>query len=160
MSAESNQVASSATSNTPKKRGRPKKVVPQDVSPVERPSAPHNPPNPKQYMGYKGECVRVRINRNPNEAQFDALVTPTCGDLPKFKFRCNVPLVMPIELYNTLLDTTVVVPASGTCGPDEVRQDETLVRIPTQYLGPATWEDFQAFLAENRPKPLNPPKNR
>lgn len=161
MSAESNQVANSATPNAPKKRGRPKKEAPLPAVVEEsRPSSDRLYPKGVNRRGFNGECVRVKINRNPHEAGFGNLVVPSCGELPKFGFRVNVPVVMPIELFNTLRDTAVEIPSSGTCGPDDVRQTETVVRIPYQYLGSATWEDFEAFLAENRPKALNASKNR
>lgn len=159
MSAESNQVANSATPNAPKKRGRPKKEAPLPAVVENKPGERLYPSNLNK-RGFSGECVRVKINRNPHEAGFGHLVTPTCGELPKYGFRVNVPVVMPIELFNSLSDTAVEVLSPGTCGPDEARQTETIVRIPYQYLGSATWEDFEAFLAENRPKPLNAPKNR
>jgi hypothetical protein len=162
MSAESNQVANSATPPTAKKRGRPKKAAPlaaiEESVPVNTRERFH--PEKANRRGFSGQCVKVKIIRNPNEASFDSFVKLSCGELPKVSVRPNVPVIIPIEAYNTLLDTTIEVVSAGTVGPDEERQIETLVRIPHQYLGAATWEEYEAFLAENRSKPLNPPKNR
>lgn len=124
---------------------------------IERGGADEN--KDKQYRGFCGQCVKIRIPYNSGESRYPQLLTVSLGDLPKVHILVNRNVIVPTEIYGVLTDTTVEVPAPGNLGPDEgQRETETFVRIPVQYQGSATWEEYEAFLASERPKPIVPAK--
>jgi len=156
--------------STPQKRGpgRPKKeaLIPKVRKPYgmkdsevfegKTPKASSG----KQYRGFCGQCVKIKIPSNNGEPRFPSILDVKLGDLPAVHILVNREVIVPIEALGVLNDTTVNVPAPGVLAHDSgPRQEETFVRIPVQFFGNATWEEYEAFLAKERSKPITPTKS-
>ena len=161
---ETPEVASEAT---PKKRGpgRPKNLRPKvrkpygmkDASIFEGKVSKENAK--KDYRGFCGQCVRIKILSNNGEPRFPSILDVKLGDLPACHILVNREVIVPTEILGVLNDTAVDIPAPGILSPEDgPRGTETFVRIPVQVFGTATWDEYEAFLAKERPKPIVPTK--
>lgn len=173
MRQDETQVAPVEVDATPIKRGvgRPRKVKPpakqfkeprkpygmKDSDAMEKGGSAEN--QNKKYRGFSGQCVRLKIIANGGESRFPSFLSIKLGDLPAVHIRANREVIVPVEALGVLNDTTVEIPKPGTIGPGEEREGEALVRIPLQVFGPASWEEYEAFLGKERAKPLDPVKN-
>lgn len=166
MSQEEIKVAPEAT---PQKRGpgRPKKeaLIPKVRKPYgmkdsevfegKTPKASSS----KQYRGFCGQCVKIKIPSNNGEPRFPSILDVKLGDLPAVHILVNREVIVPTEILGVLNDTAVEIPAPGILAHDSGPRDtETFVRIPVQVFGTATWDEYEAFLAKERPKPIVPTK--
>lgn len=115
----------------------------------------------QQYRGFCGKCAKIKVVSNRGEVRFPMLLDLKLGDLPAIHVLVNKEVIVPIEAVGILNDTAVQIPASGVLPADSgPREDETFVRIPYMFLGDATWDEYEAFLASERSKPILPTKKQ
>lgn len=171
MSHEETEATSVMTEAPPKRKpGRPKSTEPKVQRPkvrkpygMKKASIMEGKPSKEQaatpYRGFCGKCARIKVLSNSGETRFPLLLDLKLGDLPAIHILCNREVIVPIEAVGILNDTAVDVPRSGVLPADSPqRESETFVRIPYQFFGEATWEEYEAFLEKERPKAIVPSK--
>ena len=157
----STKEAPQKTSKAPRKpRGpnKPKKVLPAHKEGVHAVIVEGKKVN--KNIKWCGEYVRVKVYHeasNPKGGMFEF----GSGELPRFFVSPNVECIMPIEIFNGLKDTTTEV---LDCDMDNARQGRGVeygtrlnVRIPYQFIGKATEEEYKAQMREQALLPVYKP---
>lgn len=153
----SNEIkAAEAASQVKRGRGRPRKVAPATPSPT-----PEKTEKWPYYCGsvkVSGKCQKIKIIANGDQLDFPRRLSLKLGDLPRIKVLANREIILPVEYISILKDTQTEILVSRVYSEGDVERFETKVRIPYQFIGEVTWEEYQAFRAEENKKPVAPPK--
>ena len=118
-----------------------------------------------QARGYSGKAREINVQKVQG-SESTVVQTYYAGTLGPFTFRRGFNIILPeeaVEALRSANDATTVF--SDFNNQDRVTGHVPLVemqvepRFPFQDLGERTWEEYEAFCAEQRKKP-NLPVNR
>jgi hypothetical protein len=132
------------------KGGRPRKALkPKEVILEVEQSAKKSKRNLRGWVTEK--AAEITLVSTPEEGE-------TCvfklGDSPMLSVRRGCKLVVPYDVISLLEDSKVKIPMTKWESGKPVGEYEVLhTRFPYIFHGEKTWDEYEAFLADQRKKP-------
>lgn len=132
-----------------KKRGRPKALAtktfpvsetPHDEAPLVENRTKESAPQWKR--GFSGECRHIMLAKIPGEP---LVANIKLGDLPQIHILRGIKTIVPVEILSVLDDCVVDMPHCDMDVMPPVHYKTKETRFPYSDLGPATWEEYEAF---------------
>ena len=136
-----------------KKAGRPRKTS----TPLKKHEIVAEAPLPKEEVkkGRANEwptkkAIKIKIHKSNEEGEETVW---QLGDAPVLRIRRGVEVIVPYDIKSLLDDAVVEVPRCHIVPGQPIQYyTEKVTRFEYSFFGEYPWEDYLAFLAEERKK--------